>query len=132
MSLREIDAPLYTILNGVSATGQGQVVDVTKYRNVVVAVGTSGSADCTIQVQGSIENKKNIDFSLPASETNMWSYITAGELSGSSVPSTGIVFSGTDGVKLFELNTNGIRTMTLNVTAYSAGQITSKVRLFSD
>lgn len=122
------------ILNGVTATGVGANVQGEKHKDCIITVSTANSASCTIKCKiayGSVAP----NFGAAASPTNNWSYAELIELGGddANIPgSTGIVLTGTDICKSYEVNTNGFDYMTLDVTARAAGTITAKARLYNN
>ena len=123
-----------------AATGTSTLVlNVTDFRDVVLSFATASSASFTVKIQGAIgvigtsngAGQGEIiapTFSSSASATNAWDYIQAVNLN-TGVPvngSTGIVYTGTDSVSLYEVNTNALDFLTVTVTAYSAGTLTVK------
>lgn len=116
-----------TLLDNVSSTGESNGLNVKDYRHIVLAVGTSNSADLTVQVQGAIDDEQP-DWSSSPSETNLWSYIAVKDLEDQSTieGDTGITRSGTDDTQLVEVNVNALNWLAVDVTAYSAGNVTVK------
>lgn len=114
-----------TTLNAVTTTGVGVALNVANYRTLVLQLATTGSATATIKIAASMSLEQP-DFASSASPTNQWSYIVVNDLStASQIPgATGIVLTGTDVVNLYEVNTNYVRWLCPNVTAYAAGTIT--------
>lgn len=121
-----------------ATTGQSSVVlDVSDFRNVVLSVATTGSADLTLKIQGGLALSDGRGqyipptFSSSASPSNPWDYLQSVNLNnGDDIDGdTGIVYTGTDSVELLEVNTNVIDYITVVVTAHSAGSVT--VRLAS-
>jgi hypothetical protein len=113
------------MLNAAAATGTGIVMDIGDFRNFVIGISTSGNANFTLKVQGSIQTLAP-DFTSAASPTNMWTYIQSIDLADQSTVAgaTGIVATGTDLNRTLEVNVNLLRWVTVTVTAYSAGAIT--------
>lgn len=120
---------VYTIMSAKATTGVGSFIDVKDFRNVVVSIATTGSANFTVKCQGGIGDDCPA-FASSASPTNAWDYLELATLADSSAPvrgATGVVASGTDICKLYEVNINGVDWLTFNITAISAGSITIKV-----
>jgi hypothetical protein len=123
--------PAYTtILNGVTAIGVGTAVKCFEQGNVVFDLMTTGSANATIKIQGSISPHAP-NFAEAASPTNSWFYVQAAYLdSGVTITgSTGIVLTGTDVAVGVNVNMELLSYVNLNVTAHSAGTIHARARL---
>lgn len=120
---------IYTIMSAKSTTGVGNFIDVKDFRNIVVMVATSGSANFTAKCVGSIGDD-SAAFASAQSVSNAWDYLELADLADSSAPvrgATGVVSAGTDIYKLYEVNVNGVDWVTFNITARSAGAITITV-----
>lgn len=116
-----------SIFSAKAATGDSATIDVKSFRNAVFSLGTASSAQMTLKVKGGIGDSAP-DFSAAASATNRWAFVDlALSNDGGAITDgdTGIVFTGTDGVRIFEVNTNGIDWVALSVTAYTAGSVTA-------
>ena len=89
----------------------------------------------TIKAQGSIAtiNQENTppDFSASRSVTNNWDYIQMVDLQDGTPYSgdTGMVLTGTDDYRLFEININGLDWISFVITAVSAGTATIDVQI---
>lgn len=116
---------IYNVMAQKAATGIGNVIDVRDFRNVVVSIATSDSANCTILCKGSIGDTAPA-FGSAATPTNVWGLLEMATLADSSAPvrGTGLALTGTDIVKLYEININGIDFITFDVSIYSAGKVT--------
>ena len=126
----------YNVFSAQAATGYGSAINVKDYRTCVVSVATSGNANFTLKVQGSIQGddlgaEVKPDFTAAQSVTNAWSYVQCIDYDDGSAKNgaTGITTAGTDIIKLYEVNTNGLEWLCLQVSAYAAGAITAKVLL---
>lgn len=125
----------YKILDAKSTTGIGNVIDVRDFRNAIVKIGTSGSANCTVKAQGCITDPATDfiapDFSASQSVTNHWDYIQMIDLQdGSPVNGdTGFVAVGVDDFRQFEININGLDYISFRITAISAGAVTVSIQL---
>lgn len=124
------------ILDGASATGTGNTIEVRDFKNVQIVLSTSGSADLTAQIAGSFaDNRSDVDFTSPASITNEWDYIASFNLQNptSIIPGdTGVVYSGTDAVEQLLVNVDGINFITVDITAYSAGTLNATLIGYSN
>lgn len=120
------------------ATGIGNVIPVGDYRNCVVKIGTASSANMTIKAQGAIAsiNAENTPpaFGSAQSVSNNWDYVQMIDLNdGSAITGdTGLVLTGTDDFRLFEININGLDFISFVITARSAGTATIDVQLSSN
>lgn len=104
---RIIQPPIF-VLKTASANGIGATSDVRDYEDIILTVYTSGSFTGTIKFAVSNELTAP-NFSIAPSVTNVYDYVqispinsqlTADKISGS----TGIVISGTDIIKMYEVN----------------------------
>lgn len=122
-----------TVLSAVTATGWGSgdasVGDgfsVRGFRHIIVTIATADSTDATIKFAGSPRDTSPT-FANAASVSNQWDYIASYDLEDPSSlldGDTGIVYSGTDSVRNFIINTDGLDWFNAQVSAYSAGTIT--------
>lgn len=121
------------VLDEVVATGWGTVVPVRGYRNIVVTIATADSTNATIKFAGSPRDTAPT-FSSAASPTNQWDYVSAYDMEDPSTlvdGDTGVVYTGTDAVQTYLVNTEGIDHFNVQVSAYSAGTITVTVKLYN-
>lgn len=123
----------HTFLDAKAATGAGAALNVSNYRHIVLSVATASSGNLTAKVQGSVA-KDEPTWGSAQSATNHWDYIQLKDLEDAATidGDTGFAVTGTDDVRLFEVNTNGLRWLNINVTARSAGSITVKGTTFQD
>jgi len=123
----------HTFLSAKATTGAGTALDVSNYRHIVLAVATAGNANLTAKVQGSV-SKDEPTWGSAQSVTNHWDYIQIKDLEDASAldGDVGIALTGSDDVRLFEVNVNGLRWVNLVVTAHSAGSITVKGTTFKE
>lgn len=119
----------------------GRDIDVSDFRHCIIAVNTASSANLTLKFVGSIgksytqvDRDTKPDFSASQSNTNSWDYIQVVDLEdGNAIDGdTGISPAGTDDHRLFEMNINGLKWINAILTAWTAGNVTVKVRLFND
>lgn len=125
----------YTPNNAQAATGIGEVIPVKDYKIIVVSISTSGNANLTIKSKGAIlEDPSDIDFEATASPTNDWGYVGLYKYNDANiiVGSTGVVFAGTDGTALYEVNVSGLTALAFDVEARSAGAVTVKLVGFTN
>lgn len=127
---RIIQAPL-KLLSGVSANGAGAYADVRDYEDIILTVYTSGSFTGIIKF--AVSNELNVPtFSSAPSTTNVYDFVqispissqlTADKIAGS----TGIVISGTDIIKMYEVNSintaNAIRWICPIISGYSGSGV---------
>lgn len=123
----------YTIFDAKDAVGVGNIIFCEDFTHAVVSVSTANSANLTLKFAGSIAEDAP-DFSAAQSPTNMYDFLQAKDLEDASSidGDTGFAVAGTDDHRLFEININAIRHLTARVTAQSAGDVTVKVRLYSN
>lgn len=126
--------------SGQNTTGTSTLaLDVSDFRTVVLSIATATSANLTLKIQGALGVKGTDgtgtqgeyiapDFSSTATATNTWGYLQVVDLNtgAPTTGSTGIVYTGTDGVYLVEVNTNAVDFLSMTVTARSAGTVTVK------
>ena len=113
------------------------IIWTEEFRTQDIQFFTSGSANLTVKVaissgvQPSLETSASMDlphFGATISITNPYSLadIIALDATNTTIAgATGIVASGTDLAKTYEVNTNLQKYMTLLLTAWSAGRITA-------
>jgi hypothetical protein len=123
------DQKNYNIMSEKAATGVGNYIDVRNFRHVNIVISTSDSADCTIKCVAALgETAPN--FASAQAVGNEYDFIEMAQLSDSSSPvrgNTGVVLTGTDICKIYAVNTDNIDWVTLNITAYAAGEITASL-----
>ena len=126
MSLSGRQVLHYTVLDAKATTGVGNTIDVRDFRNAVIKIGTSGSANLTVKIQGAIASPSNDflapDFASAQSVTNHWDYVQAIDLNDGTPLNgdTGFVVTGVDDFKNYEVNINGFDYINLSVTSRSA------------
>lgn len=99
----------------------------------MLTLSSASSANFTIKFQGSFaETAPN--FAAAQSNTNRWDYIQVKDYQNNASidGDTGVTFSGTDDVRMFEFNTNGLRWICATITARSAGAISLRLMAFSN
>lgn len=120
-------------LDAAAATGAGSAMDIAAFRHLVLSVITSGNANFTLKIQGSLATTQPT-WTSAATPANNWQYVQAIDLADQSVVNgaTGVAATGTDINRQLEVNTNGLRWLNVIITAYSAGAITVLTMPFSD
>lgn len=119
------------------------VLKATGFRNVILQIGTSGTATTTLKVAGSL-GKTAASALAPRSAypnigatqvpANPWSYLASVNLdTGATLAgSTGVVVAGTDINNMWEVNINAIDFLTVIPISWSAGAITIKALLVTN
>lgn len=109
---------------------------VSDFKNAILSFYTAATATLTVKVAGSIGklNGDSPNFGATVSPSNPYTFVQIIDLdTGSAINgATGIVVAGTDVGKTYEINTNGIKFLTLVPTAWTQGSITAKLQLFND
>ena len=112
-----------------AATGVGNFIDVKDYKDVIIAIVTESNSNCTIKCVGALGDISPAFASAQALD-NEYDFIEMAQLSDSSSPirgNTGVVLTGTDICKLYEVNVNSLDWLTFKITAYSAGKVTVRL-----
>lgn len=123
----------YTILDAAGATGAGKAIFCDDFTHAIVTVNTANNANLTLKFAGAIAEPAP-NFAGAQSVSNPFDYIQIKDLEdGSAVDGdTGIALAGTDDHRIFEVNINALKYLTAVVTAYVAGNVTVKVRLYTN
>jgi len=118
-----------------------KIILVEDYIHAVLELHTSGSLNATIKVASSLgktsgdanSHGDTPNFGATQSDTNPYTYPAIINLEdGAAVEGDGgITSAGTDLHRTYEVNTNGLKYLTAFPTAWSAGAITLKVKLFN-
>jgi hypothetical protein len=126
--------------NGIGgATGvyaqQGRIAFADDHRNVVLSFDTDGGGDAamTVKCVGSIQ-KDPPDFAAPQAADNQYEFIDMIDLQDGAAldGDTGFVVAAADDHRMFEVNINGLRWITVIPVAGTAGEITVNARLFNN
>ena len=124
-----------SVLNEKASTGVGTAFQVSDFKNIQLELFTSGNANLTVKIQGSLRGPNNQpDFSIAASSTNRWDYLAVWDLNPSTlIPgSTGIAVTGTDIVKNLLVNVDGIVWLNCVVTAHAAGTVSANAVVYNN
>lgn len=120
-----------------------KIVLAEDFRNMLLQVDTSGSANFTFKIAGSL-GKLSSDataisgdtpnFGATQSKSNPYTFVQIINLAtGAAVDgATGVTSAGTDIHTAYEVNVNGLKYLTIVPTAWSAGAITIKAQLFDN
>ena len=119
-----------TFMNAQAADGSGSSMHVGPYRNIIIAISTSGSANLTVKVEGTVESSEP-DWASAASPSNIYANVGLFPYDSNTyiAGATGVVFAGADRTELYEVNTNGLAWVNFRVSGYSAGAVTIKAML---
>lgn len=131
--MTRIKQGLITSLNGVTANGPGVALDVSNYKAIALQLRTKNNAAATIKFAVSMSLNKP-DFSIPPSYVNPYDFVDLAWLNNNnSVPgATGIVLTGTDLIRIYEVNTDYIKWLCPIVSGYAAGDITVETDAVND
>jgi len=108
----------------------GHNIQCEDFRNGVITFNSANSANMTVKFQGGISETVP-DFSAAQSTTNRWDYVQIIDLEdGASIDGdTGVVLSGTDDQRLFEVNMNHLKWFNAIISGWAAGDVTVKIKL---
>lgn len=114
-------------------TGSTTPYNIRDYQHIMLTLSSASSADFTIKFQGS-QQDATPDFSAAQSNTNRRDYIQVKDYNdGSSVDwDTGVAFAGTDDVRQFEFNVNGLKWCWATLTAYAAGTVSLRIQGYNN
>ena len=121
------------IFSAKATTGTGTPYSVPDMMHLMLTLSSQSSANFTIKFQGSFSDTVP-DFSAAQSATNRWDYVQVRDLQNNSAidGDTGVAFAGTDDVRQFEANVNGLKWICATVTARSAGSVNLALQTFSN
>jgi len=128
--------------SGAGAGSSGLVIPAPKiplisdFRNAVLHVFTSGTATLTAKIAGSVGKTDGScpNFGATVSISNPYDFVQVVDLEdGSAVDGdTGVVASGADVARQFEVNINALKYLTVFPISWSQGAITVKLLLTSN
>ncbi len=123
----------HVILDGVTATGAGNAVNVRDYLYITLEFSTASSANFTAKLKGSLIAEPS-SWAASASTTNRYDTLQVALLKDDSRVDgdTGVQYAGTDAVRLYNVEVDGIDFINLDVTAYSAGTINARIVGYKD
>lgn len=119
-----------------------KILLVEDFRNCIFSVETTGSANFTLKPAGSLGKPVSAqnshgdtpNFAATQSPSNPYSFLqiinldTAAAVNGA----TGVTSAGTDLHNMYEVNINAVKYLTFVLTAWSAGALTVKAKVFND
>jgi hypothetical protein len=124
------------ILTAQAANGVGTAILVNDYKNIQIALTTSGSATATIRIQGSLQAPEDRpDFSAAPSPTNQWDYVAIWNYQDPTAiitGSTGIAVTGTDISRNLLVNTDGLVWLNVEVSGYAAGSVNATAVVYNN
>ncbi len=121
------------ILSAKGTTGIGTPFTVPDFMHLLMTLSSTNSANFTVKFQGSYSDTVP-DFSSAQTNSNRWDYIQVRDMEDNSAidGDTGVSFAGTDDVRQFEANLNGLKWVCARVTAISAGEVYLRLQAFSN
>ena len=120
------------VLDQKAAAGIGNWILVEDFRYLTLTIDTASNANLTVKLVGS--NMENTpDPTAAQSQTNRYDYLQMVDYENSIATDgdTGFSVSGTDDHRIYNANIDGIRWVTLQVTAYSAGNVSAYIKPFN-
>lgn len=130
------------LLSAKAATGVGNALDVSKYEHVLVAVSATENASLTFKFQGSIGKSSTStevpDFSTAQALANHWEYIGVIDMQSQSAiiaGDTGVTLNDDtvpNNVRLYQVNVDALKWLSMEVTSYTDGAITAWLVGFND
>ena len=120
-----------------SANGHSSIINTKAYRIVTLSVGVDATADLTLQVKGATESHQTTDVDLTAAQglSNRWDYILVKDRQDDAgiKGDDGLVFTGVGAdSRLVEVNANALDKIALEVSGYTAGNVTIVVSGYSN
>ena len=122
------------IMNAKATTGIGTNFECKDWKNIIIAVHTTGGANFTMKPMVSIQTDDYgsdvaPDFSSASTIANSWGFVQVIPLdNGTAITgSTGITSAGTDVNAYYKVNVDNAKWFNLNITAIAAGAINVKV-----
>lgn len=121
------------ILSAKATTGVGTAYFVPDFMNLMLTLSSQSNANFTIKFQGSMSDAQP-NFASAKSATNRWDYINVRDYQNNTGidGDTGVAFAGTDDVRIFEANVNGLKWICAEITAISAGSVNLDLQMFSN
>lgn len=121
------------IFDSVDENTFSSMQNVASYRNICFAVVGANSPTATVKFYGAFAKSAaaaDLDYppdtGVSASKTNIYAPVAFCNLNDGSIVDgdTGIAFTGTAGIYLVEINTNALAHVAVEVSGYSAGDVT--------
>lgn len=116
-----------------NANGVGTKFRVGHSRHVIITISSDNNADLTVKCQGAAKWNAP-DFSAARSFSNEWEYIAMNDYQNGEIVTgdTGISFSGTDDVRIFMVNFDGLEWLNFEISNYVAGNLYVTGRLYTN
>jgi hypothetical protein len=125
--------PELNLFTAKATTGVSLAYPVKDWQHIMLCLSSASSANFTIKIQGSFSETAPT-FSAGRSATNRWDYIQIKDLQNNAAidGDTGVAFAGTDDVRMFEVNVNGLKWVSAEITAISAGTVNLQLSAFNN
>ena len=126
-----------TCLSAKGATGVGNSIDVRDARHITVIVSAPANASLTYKFQAALGDTPPT-FSSAQTGSNQWEYIAvydAEDPSSIIAGDTGVTINNdteANNERMFFINSDNIDWLNMNVTAFTDGSVTSKVRTVTE
>lgn len=114
------------LFDGQAATGVSAMVDVSSFQHIVLTLAGEGTPTATVKLRGSVAHSiLDVDLSQAADKDNPWDYVATYDLQDAAKINgdDGLSFAGSNEVRQLLVNTDHIKALALEVSAYTAGQI---------
>lgn len=120
----------HNMFNATSSASWATEYRVDDYRNAVLLFSCTSSPTMTVKFAASNLTPDEVDFTQAASASNHWDYVQVVDLEdGTSIDGdTGVSCTGSADVRNFEVNTELITTLSAQVSSYTAGTTTLKLK----
>ncbi len=125
--------PEVLIFDAAAAASTGLAYPVADYQNIMLTLSSASSANFTIKFQGSFSSVKP-DFSAAQTNANRWDYIQVRDIEDNAAidGDTWVAFAGTDDVRQFVANLDGLRWICATITARAAGTVSLRLMAFNN
>lgn len=107
------------------------------YRNIVLSVTGANTATGNLKIQGAIFRQEftglqEVDFTSPSTPQNPWSYVQLKDLSNENSINGTVGIPLADGTTLYAVNTDGLDSISLELTAVTTGDVTVLMNGYSN
>jgi len=121
------------IFSAQDANGNGTAINVQGYRHIVVRISTASSADGLLKCLGSSQPAEPT-WGSAAAVGNVYApkRMINQDSNASVTGSDGLNPGGTDIVREYKVNTDGLRWINFNLSSYAAGEFTVEVSAHGD
>jgi len=124
----------HAFLTNVSSVQDGVALNVSKFKNIVIFIHGFGSPNLTAKIKGSIADTEP-DWGSSSNIGNPWNFIQSTDINNQASPtvgSTGIIYSGTQGVRMYQVDTSALEWINVSLTARVAGSIHAMGKAYSN